>query len=285
MRPITIGQTITDRQDASLSMYFKDVSKQPMVDINEEIALAKRIQKGDQEALNKLVCANLRFVISVAKQYQNKGLALVDLIQAGNEGLIEGAKKYDPDRGFKFISYAVWWIRQSIIRAISDQCRTVRVPMNQIANLSKINKAIDKFEQNNGRKPSSEELESEINIPSNKISYTLDSISKSISLDTPFSNEEDSGCLLDILPNSNSISADNNTIKESISEEINIVFNKLSNRESDVLRMSFGFGMFPMTLEEIAIRFGIGSERVRQIQNEAISKIKTNYSHLLKDLL
>ena len=147
MRPITIGQTITDRQDASLSIYFKDVSKQPMIDINEEIALARRIQEGDKQALDKLVKANLRFAISVAKQYQNKGLSLVDLIQEASFGLIEAAKKYDPDRGYKFISYAVWWIRQSIIRAISEQCRTVRVPMNQIANMNKINKAVDKFEK------------------------------------------------------------------------------------------------------------------------------------------
>lgn len=285
MKPITIGQTITDRQDASLSIYFKDVSKQPMVDINEEIALARRIQEGDKQALDKLVKANLRFAISVAKQYQNKGLSLVDLIQEASFGLIEAAKKYDPDRGYKFISYAVWWIRQAIIRAISEQCRTVRVPMNQIANMNKINKASDKFEKEHQRKPSNEELEEEINIESDKISLTMTSIGKAISLDAPFSTDEEAGCLLDILPNNNSINADRYVMDESISKELEIVLHKLSGREGDILRMSFGLGMFSMTLEEIAIRFGIGAERVRQIQNEALCKIRENYSEELRGLL
>lgn len=285
MKPITIGQTITDRQDASLSLYFKDVSKQPMVDINEEIALARRIQEGDKQALDKLVKANLRFAISVAKQYQNKGLSLVDLIQEASFGLIEAAKKYDPDRGYKFISYAVWWIRQAIIRAISEQCRTVRVPMNQIANMNKINKAVDRFEKEHQRRPSNEELEDETNIESGKISQTLTSIGKAISLDAPFSTDEEAGCLLDILPNSNSVNADRLVMEESISKELELVLQKLSNREGDVLRMSFGLGMFPMALEEIAIRFGIGAERVRQIQNEALSKIRENYCESLRSLL
>ena len=285
MRPITIGQTITDRQDASLSIYFKDVSKQPMIDINEEIALARRIQEGDKQALDKLVKANLRFAISVAKQYQNKGLSLVDLIQEASFGLIEAAKKYDPDRGYKFISYAVWWIRQSIIRAISEQCRTVRVPMNQIANMNKINKAVDKFEKEHQRKPSNDELEEETSIESDKISLTMASIGKAISLDAPFSTDEEAGCLLDILPNTNSINADRYVMEEATSKELEEVLLKLSCREGDILRMSFGLGMFPMTLEEIAIRFGIGAERVRQIQNEALSKIRENYSENLKGLL
>lgn len=285
MRPITIGQTITDRQDASLSIYFKDVSKQPMIDINEEIALARRIQEGDKQALDKLVKANLRFAISVAKQYQNKGLSLVDLIQEASFGLIEAAKKYDPDRGYKFISYAVWWIRQSIIRAISEQCRTVRVPMNQIANMNKINKAVDKFEKEHQRKPSNDELEEETSIESDKISLTMASIGKAISLDAPFSTDEEAGCLLDILPNTNSINADRYVMEEATSKELEEVLLKLSCREGDILRMSFGLGMFPMTLEEIAIRFGIGAERVRQIQNEALNKIRENYSENLKGLL
>lgn len=285
MRPITIGQTITDRQDASLSIYFKDVSKQPMIDINEEIALARRIQEGDKQALDKLVKANLRFAISVAKQYQNRGLSLVDLIQEASFGLIEAAKKYDPDRGYKFISYAVWWIRQSIIRAISEQCRTVRVPMNQIANMNKINKAVDKFEKEHQRKPSNDELEEETSIESDKISLTMASIGKAISLDAPFSTDEEAGCLLDILPNTNSINADRYVMEEATSKELEEVLLKLSCREGDILRMSFGLGMFPMTLEEIAIRFGIGAERVRQIQNEALNKIRENYSENLKGLL
>jgi RNA polymerase primary sigma factor len=285
MKPITIGQTITDRQDASLSIYFKDVSKQPMIDINEEIALAKRVQKGDKQALDKLVKANLRFAISVAKQYQNKGLSLVDLIQEASFGLIEAAKKYDPDRGYKFISYAVWWIRQAIMRAISEQCRTVRVPMNQIANLNKINKVADKFEKEYQRKPSNEELEEETKIESNKISLAITSIGQSLSLDAPFSTDQEAGCLLDVIPNNNSINTDSQAIDESISKELESVLYKLSNREGDVIRMSFGLGMFPMTLEEIAIRFGIGAERVRQIQHEALCKIKEKYSKELKELL
>ena len=285
MKPITIGQTITDRQDASLSIYFKDVSKQPMIDINEEIALARRIQEGDKQALDKLVKANLRFAISVAKQYQNKGLSLVDLIQEASFGLIEAAKKYDPDRGYKFISYAVWWIRQSIIRAISEQCRTVKVPMNQIANMSKINKAVDKFEKEHQRKPSNDELEEETSIDSSKISLTMSSINRSISLDAPFSTDEEAGCLLDILPNGNSINADKHLMEEAVSKELEVVLHKLSSREGDILRMSFGLGMFPMALEEIAIRFGIGAERVRQIQKEALSKIREKYSESLRVLL
>lgn len=284
MRSFKITQSITDRQDASLGMFFKEVSRIPMASTEEEIELSKRIKDGDIAATNRLVEANLRFVISVAKQYQNKGLPLVDLIQAGNEGCIEAAKRWDESRGFKFISYAVWWIRQSIIQAISSECRTVRVPMNQIVHMNKINKATDKLEQELGRTPSVEEISNETDISSDKINLTLSSINKSLSLDTPFKDEE-AGCLLDILPNENSAYADENVVKESISQEIDLVLSKLSNREGDVLRMSFGLGMLPMTLEEISERFGIGAERVRQIQHEAIAKIKEKYSDLLRGLL
>lgn len=284
MRSFKITQSITDRQDASLGMYFKDVSKQPRISVEEETELAKRIKEGDQSASDKLVKANLRFVISVAKQYQNKGLSLVDLVQEGNIGLIEAAKRYDESRGFKFISYAVWWIRQAIIRAISEQCRTVRVPMNQIVYMNKISKTTEKFEQENERKPSIEELESETGIPADKISLNMSSISKTLSLDTPFKDEE-AGCLLDVMPNENSPDADNIVMGESISKELEVVLSSLSYREGDILRMIFGLGMSPMTMEEIASRFGVGAERVRQIQHEAIAKIKSNYSHLLRELL
>lgn len=284
MRGFKITQSITDRQDASLGMYMKDVSRQPMIDINEEIELAQRIKQGDKSAADKLVQANLRFVISVAKQYQNKGLSLVDLVQEGNIGLIEAAKRYDESRGFKFISYAVWWIRQAIIHAISDQCRTIRVPMNQIVHMNKISKASEKLEQELGRTPSVEELAVETEIASDKINLTLSSINKSLSLDTPFKDEE-AGCLLDILPNENSTGTDEGIVQESVSQEIEYVLLKLSTREGDILRMSFGLGMMPMTLEEISGRFGIGSERVRQIQHEAIEKIKSNYSNTLRGLL
>lgn len=284
MRSFKITQSITDRQDASLGMYFKDVSKQPRISVEEETELARRIKEGDQSASDKLVRANLRFVISVAKQYQNKGLSLVDLIQAGNEGLIEASTRWDETRGFKFISYAVWWIRQSIIRAISEQCRTVRVPMNQIVYMNKINKITEKFEQENERKPSIEELESETGIPADKISLNMSSISKTLSLDTPFKDEE-VGCLLDVMSNENSPDADNIVMEESISKELEIVLSSLSYREGDILRMIFGLGMSPMTMEEIASRFGVGAERIRQIQHEALEKIRDNYSDVLRGLL
>lgn len=284
MKNIKITQSITNRQDASLGMYFRDVSKQSLIDSKEEIKLAERIKKGDQKAIDKLVKANLRFVISVAKQYQNKGLSLVDLIQEGNIGLIEGAKRYDETKGFKFISYAVWWIRQAIIKAISSQCRTVRIPMNQVAYMNKINKTTEKFEQENERKPSIDELELQTGISADKIALNMSSINRTLSLDTAFKDEE-SGCLLDIIPNQNSPEADNLVIDESISKEVEEVLSNLSYREGDILRMIFGIRVTPMTMEEIASRFGIGAERVRQIQHEALKKIKDNYSDILKGLL
>lgn len=284
MRSLKITQSITDRQDASLGIYFKDVSKQPLIDINEEIALTKRIKEGDQSAIDKLVKANLRFVISVAKQYQNKGLDLVDLIQEGNLGMIRAAQTYDETRGFRFISYAVWWIRQSIMHAISDQCRTVRIPMSQVVYMNKINKATAKFEQEHGRKPSPEEIEEETKLSSDKISFTLSSTNRAISLETPFKDEE-AGCLLDVIPNENSEDTDGELIQSSVSQEIEAILSKLSYRERDVLRMSFGLGITPMQNEEIASRFGVGCERVRQIQHEAIAKIKANYGDTLKNLL
>lgn len=284
MKSFRITQSITDRQDASLGLYFKDVSKQPMITPEEEIELTKQIRSGDKKAIDKLVKANLRFVISVAKQYQNKGLTLVDLIQEGNIGLIEAAKRYDETRGFKFISYAVWWIRQSIIHAISEQCRTIRVPMNQVVYINKINKASEKFEQENGRKPSVEELERETNLDSDKINLTLASINKAVSLDTPFKDEE-AGCLLDVIPNENSSNTDEYSSRNDLSDSIEFVLSKLPFRERDILRMSFGIGMCVMQGEEIADRFGIGCERVRQIQKEALNKLKIEYGDVLRELL
>ena len=284
MKSFKITQSITDRQDASLGIFFKEVSKLPMIDINKEIELSRRVKKGDMKAADELVKANLRFVISVAKQYQNKGLPLVDLIQEGCIGVIEASRRYDESKGFRFISYAVWWIRQAIIHAISDQCRTVRVPMSQVVYMNKISKATEKFEQEYGRKPLPEEIEPETNLTSDKISFTLSSSSRSVSLESPF-NDEEAGCLLDVIPNSNSEDTDKTLIQDSISQELEDVLDKLSFRERDILRMSFGLGMMPMQNEEIASRFGIGCERVRQIQHEAIDKIKSNYSYLLKDLL
>lgn len=284
MKSFKITQSITDRQDASLGLYFKDVSKQPMIDAEEEIRLTRKIKEGNNEAINDLVKANLRFVISVAKQYQNSGLALVDLIQEGNIGLVEAAKKFDETRGFRFISYAVWWIRQSIMRAISEQCRTIRIPMNQVVYINKINKASEKFEQLNGRKPTSEELEEYTDIDPSKINIAMSSSSKTVSLDTPF-KDEDVSCLLDVIPDTTISSADSEATKSDLTNAIESVLSKLPYRDRDILRMSFGIGMSPMPNDEIANRFGIGSERVRQIQHSTIDYIRKHYINELKELL
>ena len=284
MKSFKITQSITDRKDASLGIYFKDVSKLSMITPEKEIELTRRIKLGDKAAANELVTANLRFVISVAKQYQNKGLDLVDLIQEGNIGMLEAAYKFDETRGYRFISYAVWWIRQSIMRAISEQCRTVRVPMSQIVNMSKINKMSEKFEQKNGRVPSMEEIEEETNLNRKKINMSLASTYRSVSLESPL-RDEDVSCLLDVLPNDNSESTDTTALKSDLIIEIERILSKLSYREQDVLRMSFGIGVQAMSNDEIANRFGIGGERVRQIQNSAINHIKNKYKNELSELL
>ena len=284
MRSFKISQSITDRQDASLNSYFKDVSRQPMISQEEEIELTKKIKEGNEAAVKKLVEANLRFVISVAKQYQNKGLALVDLIQEGNIGLIEAARKFDETRGFRFISYAVWWIRQAIIKALSDQCRTIRVPANQVVCMNKINKVIEQFEQQHGRKPSTGELEELTNIDYDNICLTMSAMNRSVSLESPI-KDEDASCLLDIIPNDGAVSTDTEVSKNDLSNEIERILSKLSYRDRDILRMSFGIGMNPMTNEEIARRFGIGSERVRQIQHSAINYLRAKYINDLKELL
>lgn len=284
MKSFKITQSITDRKDASLGIYFKDVSKLSMITPEKEIELTRRIKLGDKAAANELVTANLRFVISVAKQYQNKGLDLVDLIQEGNIGMLEAAYKFDETRGYRFISYAVWWIRQSIMRAISEQCRTVRVPMSQIVNMSKINKMSEEFEQKNGRVPSMEEIEEETNLNRKKINMSLASTYRSVSLESPL-RDEDVSCLLDILPNDNSESTDTTALKSDLILEIERILSKLSYREQDVLRMSFGIGVQAMSNDEIANRFGIGGERVRQIQHSAINHIKNKYKNELSELL
>ena len=284
MRSFKISQSTTDRQDASLNSYFKDVSRQPMISQEEEIELTKKIKEGNEAAVKKLVEANLRFVISVAKQYQNKGLALVDLIQEGNIGLIEAARKFDETRGFRFISYAVWWIRQAIIKALSDQCRTIRIPANQVVCMNKINKVIEQFEQQHGRKPSIGELEELTDIDHDTICLTMSAMNRSVSLESPI-RDEDASCLLDIIPNDGAVSTDAEVAKNDLSKEIERILSKLSYRDRDILRMSFGIGMNPMTNEEIARRFGIGSERVRQIQHSAINYLRAKYINDLKELL
>ena len=284
MRQLKITKSITNRELASLDKYLQDIGREELITPEEEVLLAQQIRAGDQQALEKLAKANLRFVVSVAKQYQNKGLDLVDLIQEGNIGMLEAAYKFDETRGYRFISYAVWWIRQSIMRAISEQCRTVRVPMSQIVNMSKINKMSEKFEQKNGRAPSMEEIEEETNLNRKKINMSLASTYRSVSLESPL-RDEDVSCLLDVLPNDNSESTDTTALKSDLIIEIERILSKLSYREQDVLRMSFGIGVQAMSNDEIANRFGIGGERIRQIQHSAISHIRNKYKNELSELL
>ena len=284
MRQLKITKSITNRESASLDKYLQEIGREDLITVEEEVELAQAIKKGDRAALEKLTRANLRFVVSVAKQYQNKGLDLVDLIQEGNIGMLEAAYKFDETRGYRFISYAVWWIRQSIMRAISEQCRTVRVPMSQIVNMSKINKMSKKFEQKNGRAPSMEEIEEETNLNRKKINMSLASTYRSVSLESPL-RDEDVSCLLDVLPNDNSESTDTTALKSDLIIEIERILSKLSYREQDVLRMSFGIGVQAMSNDEIANRFGIGGERIRQIQHSAISHIRNKYKNELSELL
>lgn len=284
MKSFKILQRITDRQDISLAIFFKEVARLPMMNPNEEGEIARKAKNGDKECINLLITSNLRFVISVAKQYQGKGIPLVDLIQDGILGLIESIDKFEPDKGFRFISYAVWWIRQSIIKSISEQCRTIKLPMSQIITLNKINKLNEKYEQSEGRISSYEELENEADIDFSKANLAITSNLRTMSLDTPF-NDEDVSSLIDVVPNDDSENPDSELINNNISEKISEVLNKLSYREQDVIKMSFGIGMFPMQNEEIANRFGITSERVRQIIKEALEKIRLEYSDSLKELL
>lgn len=284
MKSFKILQRITDRQDISLAIFFKEVARLPMMNPNEEGEIARKAKNGDKECIDLLITSNLRFVISVAKQYQGKGIPLVDLIQDGILGLIESIDKFNPDKGFRFISYAVWWIRQSIIKSISEQCRTIKLPMSQIITLNKINKLNEKYEQSEGRISSYEELENEADIDFSKANLAITSNLRTMSLDTPF-NDEDVSSLIDVVPNDDSENPDSELVNNNISEKIIEVLNKLSYREQDVIKMSFGIGMFPMQNEEIANRFGITSERVRQIIKEALEKIRSEYSDSLKELL
>lgn len=283
MKQFKIGRSITNRDNISLNLYLKEISKEPLITADEEVSLAKEIKLGNRNALNKLVKANLRFVVSVAKQYQNQGLSLIDLINEGNLGLIKAAEKFDETRGFKFISYAVWWIRQSILQALADQSRTVRLPLNQVSAISKINRVSSKFEQYNERRPSMDELEEELNIPAEKISNILSASTKCVSVDTPFKDEED-GCLLDVIPNENSPRADGDLMKESISEGLKLILDRFTNREQAIIRMFFGIGIQEMTLEDIGGKFGITSERARQIKEKVLKEMRTKYIEDLKQL-
>jgi len=285
MRQLKITKSITNRESASLDKYLQEIGKEELITVEEEVELAQRIKKGDHAALEKLTRANLRFVVSVAKQYQNQGLSLPDLINEGNLGLIKAAEKFDETRGFKFISYAVWWIRQSILQALAEQSRIVRLPLNQVGSLNKINKAYSKFEQEHERKPSPEELAETLDLPADKVADTLKVSGRHISVDAPFVDGEDNS-LLDVLPNTDSPNADKKLIMESLSREIDRALATLTERESDIIRLFFGIGCQEMTLEEIGERFGLTRERVRQIKEKAIRRLRhTSRSKLLKSYL
>lgn len=285
MRQLKITKSITNRESASLDKYLQEIGREELISVEEEVELAQRIKKGDQAALEKLTRANLRFVVSVAKQYQNQGLSLPDLINEGNLGLIKAAEKFDETRGFKFISYAVWWIRQSILQALAEQSRIVRLPLNQVGSLNKINKAYSKFEQEHERKPSPEELADELELPADKVADTLRVAGRHISVDAPFVEGEDNS-LLDVLVNSDSPNADRTLINESLSKEIERALATLTERESDIIKLFFGIGCQEMTLEEIGERFGLTRERVRQIKEKAIRRLRhTSRSKLLKSYL
>ena len=276
---------ITSKDELSVSKYLVDIYKIPLLSVDEEYSCAIKAVNGDKKSVETLVKSNLRFVVSCAKQYQNQGLPLIDLINEGNLGLIKAAAMFDVTRGFRFISYAVWWIRQSILQALAEQSRIVRLPLNQVGSLNKINKAFSRFEQENERRPSPEELAEELDIPIDKIADTIKISGRHISVDAPFVEGEDNS-LLDVLVNDDSPIADRALMSESLLTEISRALETLSERERDIIRMFFGIGCQEMTLEEIGDKFGLTRERVRQIKEKAIRRLRTNSKNkLLKGYL
>ena len=286
MRQLKITKSITNRESASLDKYLQEIGREGLITAEDEVALAKRIREDDQQALEALVRANLRFVVSVAKQYQNQGLSLPDLINEGNLGLIKAARRFDETRGFKFISYAVWWIRQSILQALAEQSRIVRLPLNQVGSLNKISKAYSKLEQEYQREPSPEELSKLLELPQEKIADTMKVSGKHISMDAPFVQGEENS-LLDVLVNPDSPRADNTLMTESLQHEINRSLSTLTEREREVITLFFGIGMnHGLTLEEIGAKFDLTRERVRQIKEKAIRRLRhKSRSKLLKAYL
>jgi RNA polymerase primary sigma factor len=273
MRQLKITKSITNRESESLEKYLQEIGKEEMISIEEEVELAQRIRKGDRKALERLTRANLRFVVSVAKQYQNQGLSLSDLINEGNLGLIKAAEKFDETRGFKFISYAVWWIRQSILQAIAEQSRIVRLPLNQVGSVNKINRMLSKFEQENERRPSVEEISQEINLPEEKVDEAMSANTRHVSVDAPFT-DGDEGSLLDILVNESSPMADRQLVMESLQAEIKQALRILNERERNVVEAFFGINGPELTLEEIGEKYGLTRERVRQIKEKAIRRLR-----------
>ena len=284
MRQLKITNAITTRETRSLDKYLQEIGREELITVNEEVELARRIKAGDIKARNKLTEANLRFVVSVAKQYQNQGLPLPDLINEGNVGLLRAAEKFDETRGFKFISYAVWWIRQAILQALAEQSRIVRLPLNQVGALNRIGKELSKFEQENERRPSAEELSDRLGIPVDKVVDSLKVSGRHVSVDAPFAEGEDN-TLLDVMTSDDMPTTDAGLTQESLSKEVDRALRQLSEREQDILKMFFGIGCQELTLEEIAAKFDITRERVRQIKEKAIRHLKSQKSMLLKSYL
>ncbi|MFT4969161.1 MAG: RNA polymerase primary sigma factor [Chitinophagales bacterium] len=287
MRQLKITKSITNRESQSLEKYLQEIGKVDLLTPDDEVDLAQRIREGDQVALEKLTKANLRFVVSVAKQYQNQGLSLSDLINEGNLGLIKAAQRFDETRGFKFISYAVWWIRQSILQALAEQSRIVRLPLNKVGSLNKINKAFSELEQTFEREPTAEELAEVLELQTSEVETTLGVAARHVSMDAPFVDGEDNS-LLDVLENTNTDKTDGALeYKDSLRNEIERSLSTLSERQKDVIKLYFGIGVeHPMSLEDIGIKFDLTRERVRQIKDKAINKLRTtSRSKLLKAYL
>ncbi|MEM5565879.1 MULTISPECIES: sigma-70 family RNA polymerase sigma factor [Psychroserpens] len=286
MRQLKITKQVTNRESKSLDKYLQDISKLPMITAEEEVELAQRIREGDQVALDKLTTANLRFVVSVAKQYQNQGLTLPDLINEGNAGLVKAAKRFDETRGFKFISYAVWWIRQAILQALAEQSRIVRLPLNKIGSINKINKAFSFLEQTHQRPPSAQEIAQELDMTVSEVKQSLKNSGRHLSMDAPLKEGETSS-LYDVVKSGESPNPDNQLMKESLNVEINRALDTLSQKESDVIRLNFGLSDEPpMTLDEIGATFDLTRERVRQIREKGIKRLRQDSkSKILKTYL
>ena len=285
MRQLKISKSITNREDSTLDKYLQEITQERLLTAEEEIALARKIKEGDKDALQKLTRANLRFVVSVAKQYQHQGLSLPDLINEGNIGLIKAAEKFDDTRGFKFISYAVWWIRQSIMQALADQSRLVRLPLNQVGSVNKINKISNKFEQEFERKPSIAEIAEEINLSHERVSDAIKGNNRHVSMDAPLTDGNDNG-LADLLQGNDGQDIDTHLLLESLREELKLALNILDERERFVIEAFYGINQPEMTLQEIGAKKGLTRERARQIREKAIRKLRKNTQNkLLKSYL
>lgn len=287
MRQLKITKQITNRETASLDMYLQDIGRVELITADEEVVLAQRIKQGDQRALDKLVKANLRFVVSVSKQYQNQGMSLPDLINEGNLGLIKAAQRFDETRGFKFISYAVWWIRQSILQSLAEQSRIVRLPLNKIGAINKINKTLSKLEQDLEREPSYDEIAEVLDMMPQDIRDTMRNNNRHMSMDAPLNVNEDAGTMYDLMTNDEAISPDKTLIGESLQQEISRALSTLTEREADVVKLFFGLnGNHAHSLEEIGEKFDLTRERVRQIKEKAVRRLKHgSRSKLLKSYL